>query len=59
MELRAPDTGTMARKLDHLSDGNAARCRVWRIVGVGMGLLRHDGKVENVVVEDDAVMGYN
>ena len=27
-----------------------------RIVGVGMGLLRHDGEVEGVVMEDDAVL---
>ena len=27
-----------------------------RVVGVGMGLLRHDGEVEGVVVEDDAVL---
>ena len=31
---------------------NAARRRVRRIVGVGMGLLRHDGEVEGVVVDD-------
>ena len=27
-----------------------------RVVGVGMGLLRHDGEVEGVVVEDNAVL---
>jgi len=32
------------------------RCRVWRVVGVGVGLLRHDGEVEGVVVKDDAVL---
>ena len=56
MALRAPDTGTMECKLGPLSGDNAARRRLWRIVGVGMGLLRHDGKVESVVVEDDAVL---
>ena len=29
---------------------------MWRVVGVGMGLLRHDGEVEGVVVKDDAVL---
>ena len=29
---------------------------MWRIVWVGMGLPCHDGKVEGVVVEDDAVL---
>ena len=29
---------------------------MWRIVGVEMGLLRHDREVESVVVEDDAVL---
>ena len=27
-----------------------------RVVGVGMGLPRHDGEVEGVVVDDDAVL---
>jgi hypothetical protein len=25
---------------------------VWRVVGVGVGLLRHNGEVEGVVVKD-------
>ena len=28
-----------------------------RVVGVGMGLPRHDGEVEGVVVEDDGPLG--
>ena len=39
-----------------LLSGSREAC-VWRIVGVGMGLLLcHDGEVENVIVEDDAVL---
>ena len=29
---------------------------MWRVVGIGMELLRHDGEVEGVVVKDDAVL---
>ena len=29
---------------------------MWRIVGIGVGLLRHDREVEGVVVKDDAVL---
>ena len=29
---------------------------MWRIVGVGMGLLRHDGEVKDVVAKKDAVL---
>ena len=29
---------------------------MWRVVGVGVGLLRHDREVEGVVVKDDAVL---
>ena len=36
-------------------DGKEARRRVWRVVGIRVGLLRHDGEVEGVVVKDDAV----
>ena len=43
-------------KADPLGAGNAARRRVRRIVGVGMRLISHDGEVESVVVEDDAVL---
>jgi hypothetical protein len=34
----------------------ARRRRVWRLVGIGVGLLRHDGEFEGVVVKDDAVL---
>ena len=43
-------------KAGPLGADNAARRRVRRIVGVGMGLPRHDGEVDDVVVEDDAVL---
>ena len=29
---------------------------MWRVVGIEVGLLRHDGEVEGVVVKDDAVL---
>ena len=29
---------------------------MWRIVVVGVGLLRHDGEAEGAVVKDDAVL---
>ena len=32
------------------------RHRMWCAVGIGVGLLRHDGKVEGVAVKDDAVL---
>ena len=56
MELRAPGIETTTRKVGSLGTGNAARRRVRRVVGVGMGLLRHDGEVEGVIEEDDAVL---
>ena len=31
---------------------------MYRVVGIGVGLLRHDGEVEGVVVKDDAVMEF-
>ena len=37
-------------------NGKEVRRRVWCVVGVGVGLLRHDGEVECVVVKDDAVL---
>ena len=40
----------------HSGDGKEARRRVWRVVGTGVGLLRHDGEVEGVVSKDDAVL---
>ena len=39
-----------------LSRSYVARRRVWRMVGVGMRLLRHYREVEGIVVEDDAVL---
>ena len=33
--------------------GKEVRRRVWRVVGVEVGLLHHDGEVEGVVVKDD------
>ena len=55
MELRAPDTGTLTRQawsFKRRQRGAPPVCGAW----VGMGLLRHDGEVESVVVEDDAVL---
>ena len=37
-------------------DSKEARRRVWRVFGIGVGLLRFDGEVEGVVVKDDAVL---
>ena len=39
-----------------LSGGNAARRRVWRIVGVGMGLPRHDREVEVLMSDSRSSM---
>jgi len=57
MELRAHGIETTTRQ------GWSSRRRqrgappsVRRVVGVRMRLLRHDGEVEGVVVEDDAVL---
>ena len=54
MELRA--SRLRYTKAGPLGAGNAVRRRVRRIVGVGMGLPRHDGEAESVVMEDDAVL---
>jgi len=48
MELRAPGIETTTRQAGPLGAGNAARRRVRRVDGVGMGLLRNDGEVEDV-----------
>ncbi len=37
-------------------NGKEVRRRVWRGVVVGVGLPRHDGEVEDVVVKDDTVL---
>ena len=29
---------------------------MWRVVGIGVGLPRHEGEVEGVVEKDDAVL---
>ena len=29
---------------------------MWRVVGIGVGPLRHDGEVEGVIVKNDAVL---
>ena len=50
MELRAPCIETTTRQ------GWPSRRRQRREVGVRMGLPCHDGEVEGVVVEDDAVL---
>jgi len=53
MELRAPDIETTT------CQGWSSWCRqrgAPPYVGVGMGLLHHDGEVEGVVVVDDAVL---
>ena len=56
VELTAPDATTKACLACSLGGGNAARRRVWRVVGVGVGLPRHDGEVEGVVSEDNAFL---
>ena len=55
MELRAPGIETTTRQDWSSGAGNAARRRMRRVAGVQMGLPYHDGEVEGVVVEDDAV----
>ena len=54
MELRALCIETTTRQ--GWPSSHAARRRERREVGVGMGLPCHDGEVEGVVVEDDAVL---
>ena len=53
MELRAPGIETTTRQG---WSSRAARRRMRRVVGVRMGLPCHDGEVEGVVMEDDAVL---
>ena len=45
-----------ATKAGPLGAGRAARRRMRRVVRVRMGLPCHDGEVEGVVMEDDAVL---
>ncbi len=57
MELRAPEHRDYdTPSLQAAATRHAAVCHVRRIVGVGMGLPCHDGEVESVVMEDDAVL---
>ena len=59
MELRAPGIETTTRQgwsSMALCAGSAARRRMRRVVGVRMGLPCHDGEVDGVVLEDDAVL---
>ena len=50
------DTGTRRSLLGPFNGNNEARRGVRRMVGVGMGLPRHDGEVEGVVAKKDAVV---
>ena len=43
-------------KIFRAGNGKEAHRRMWRVVGIGVGLLRHDGEVEGVVIKDDAVL---
>ena len=45
-----PKSKRVAFHADVLQATAEVRRRVWRVVGVGVGLLRHDGEVEGVVV---------
>ena len=41
------------------SDGKETRRRVWRVVGIGVGLLRHDGEVEGVALSQSMMRFWN
>ena len=56
MELRAPGIATTTRQGWPSRRHQRGARRERRVVGVRMGLPRHDGEVEGVVVEDDAVL---
>ena len=63
MQARKPTVdlaalGSEERRVCYAPSGNGeeARRRVWRVVGVRVGLPRHDMEVEGVVVKDDAVL---
>ena len=63
MQARKPTVDLAAleseeRRICKAPSGNSeeARCRLWNIVGVRVGLPRHDTEVESVVVKDDAVL---
>ena len=52
MELRSLGIETTIRQ----GWSSRRRQRGAPVVGVGMGLPRHDGEVKSVVVEDDAIL---
>jgi len=51
-----PKSKRVAFHAEVLQASKEVRRRVWRVVGVGVGLLRHDGEVEGIVVKDDVVL---
>ena len=60
MQARKPTVDLAALESDERriclapsGNGEEARRRVWRVVGVRVGLPRHDMEVEGVVVKDD------
>ena len=60
MQARAPNWDLAAVKSEDkaymLSLFKQRRGGVWRVVGIRVGLPRHDVEVEGVVVKDDAVL---
>ena len=56
LELLSPTAWVCQCLACSLDGGNAARRHVWRVVGVGVGLPRHDREFEGVVLENDAVL---
>ena len=57
MELRAPDTGTMTRRVFKRRRRGAPRlvAHCWGRDGAASA-THHDGEVESIVMEDDAVL---
>ncbi len=59
MGLAVLDSEVKARCISCRSpsgNGKEVRRRLWRVVGVGVGLLRHDGEVEDVVSATTSIM---